>query len=52
MEAETLHLRDNFGFAVRFAELSDANRGRIERTIERLLVNRSRASDGWTFGES
>ena len=53
VEAETLHLRDNFGFAVRFAELSDANRGRIERTIERLLVNRSRsASDGWTFGES
>jgi len=53
VEAEALHLRDNFGFAVRFAELSDANRGRIERTIERLLVNRSSsASDGWTFGES
>ena len=33
MEAETLYPRDNFGFAVRFAELSDANRGRIERTI-------------------
>ena len=35
VEAETLYLRDNFGFAVRFVELSDANRGRIERTIER-----------------
>jgi hypothetical protein len=38
---------------VRFAELSDANRGRIERTIERLLVERSRSTrGGWTFGES
>lgn len=53
VEAETLHPRDNVGFAVRFAELSDANRRRIERTIERLLVDRSRsASGGWTFGES
>ncbi len=35
VEAETLYLRANFGFAVRFVDLSDANRGRIERTIER-----------------
>ena len=51
--AETLYLRENFGFAVRFVDLSDANRGRIERTIERLLVERSRSTTGgWTFGES
>jgi hypothetical protein len=48
VEAETQYLRDNFGFAVRFALLSDANRGRIERTIERSRC----ASGGWTFGES
>src|SRR5262245_11915676 len=49
VEAETLHLRENFGFAVRVMELSDGNRGRIERTIERLLIERSRStSAGWT----
>ncbi len=53
VEAETLYLRENFGFAVRFIELSDGNRGCIERAIERLLVERSRStSAGWTFGES
>jgi hypothetical protein len=53
VEAETLYLRENFGFAVRFSELSDANRGRIERTIERLLVERSSSARGaWTFGTS
>jgi len=53
VEAETVYQRPDFGFAVRFAELSDANRGRIERTIERLLVERSRSTrGGWTFGES
>jgi hypothetical protein len=53
VDVETLYLRDNFGFAVRFVELSDANRGRIERTIERLLVERSRhVTGGWTFGTS
>ena len=53
VDAETLHLRENFGFAVRFVELSDANRGRIARTIERLLVERSRrVTGGWTFGGS
>lgn len=51
--AETLYLRQNFGFAVRFVDLSDANRGRIERTIERLLIERSRSTTGgWGFGES
>ena len=53
VDVETLYLRDNFGFAVRFVELSDANRARIERTIERLLVERARhVTGGWTFGES
>ena len=53
VEAETVYLRENFGFAVRFIELSDGNRGRIDRTIERLLVERSRStSAGWTLGES
>jgi hypothetical protein len=53
VEAETLYPRENFGFAVRLLELSDGNHGRIERTIERLLVERSRgAGGGWTFGES
>jgi hypothetical protein len=53
VDAETLYLRDNVGFVVRFVELSDANRGRIERTIERLVVERSRqVTGGWTFGES
>jgi uncharacterized OsmC-like protein len=53
VDAEALYVRENFGFAVRFVELSDANRDRIERTIERLLVERSRTvTGGWTFGES
>lgn len=37
VEAETLYLRNHFGFAVTFLDLSEANRGRIERTIERQL---------------
>jgi hypothetical protein len=52
IEAETVYLRENFGFAVRFISLSDANRARIERTIERVLVERARTNGGWTFGES
>ena len=36
VEAETVLLRQRFGFAVTFVRLSDANRARIERTIERL----------------
>ena len=53
VDAETLYLRDNFGFAVRFIDLSDANRSRIARTIERLLVERSRhMTGGWTLGQS
>jgi|RhiMethySRZTD1v2_1073278.scaffolds.fasta_scaffold03035_5 PilZ domain-containing protein len=47
LDAETVHLRNNFGFAVRFVGLSAANRGRIERTMERLLVERS---GGWLLG--
>ena len=44
---------EHFGFAVRFVELSDPNRGRIARTIERLLVERSRhLTGGWTFDDS
>jgi hypothetical protein len=53
LDAETLHLRDNFGFAVQFVDLTDANRRRLERTIERLLVERSHGrTGGWTFGRS
>ena len=53
VDAEALYVRDNFGFAVRFVELSDPNRGRIARTIERLLVERSRhLTGGWTFDDS
>ena len=44
VDAETLYLRANFGFAVRFADLSAANHSRIARTIERLLVERSRGA--------
>jgi hypothetical protein len=52
IDAETVYLRDSFGFAVRFVDMSPANRGRIERTIERLVVERTRPNGGWTFGES
>jgi hypothetical protein len=52
VDAETLYLRDNFGFAVRFMDLSEPNRGRIERTIERLLIERAQPGGGWTLGES
>ena len=52
LEAETLYLRDNFGFAVRFIGLSGSNRARIERTIERVLVERARSDGGWTLGKS
>ena len=52
LDAETLYLRDNFGFAVRFIELSDPNRGRIERTIERLLIERARSDGGRKLGAS
>ena len=53
LDAQTLYVRENFGFAVRFTELSEANRRRIERTIERILVERSRSASGaWTSGES
>jgi PilZ domain len=53
LEAQTLYLRENFGFAVRFVGLSEANRARIERTIERLLLERARVGKpgGWTFGQ-
>jgi hypothetical protein len=49
-DVETLYLRPNFGFAVRFIDMSAANQGRIARTIERLVVERTRhATGGWTF---
>lgn len=51
LDAEILYLRDKVGFAVRFIALSEPNRRRIDRTIERMMVERSR-SVGWTFGES
>jgi len=50
VDAETIYMRDNFGFAVRFVAMNEANRARIERTIERLLVERSRGGQGgWIF---
>jgi hypothetical protein len=51
LDAEAIYLRNNFGFAVRFIGLSAANRSRIERTIEGLLIERSRRG-GWTLGKS
>jgi hypothetical protein len=34
---ETLYMRENYGFAVKFIEVDEGNRGRLERTVERLL---------------
>jgi hypothetical protein len=35
--AETLYLRENYGFAVKFVDMDDEVRGRLERVIDRLL---------------
>jgi hypothetical protein len=51
LDAETVYLRANFGFVVRFVELSNGNRGRIDRSLERMLVDRSHGA-GWRLGES
>ena len=47
LEAETLHEREHHGFAVGFIDLDEANRGRIERTIARVLEGSP--EDGWSF---
>jgi hypothetical protein len=47
VEAETLYRRDHFRLAVKFVSLSDANRVRIERTIERLRVRQP--NDVWNL---
>jgi hypothetical protein len=46
---ETLYVRESYWFAVKFIEVDEANRGRIERTVERLL-DRS-AEDDWRVDE-
>jgi hypothetical protein len=48
VEAETLYPREHFGFAVTFVDVSDANRARIERTIDRVLAEQADAA--WTLG--
>ena len=48
VEAETLYRRDHFRLAVKFVSLSDANRVRIERTIERVRTSQPRSV--WTLG--
>jgi len=47
VDAETLGPRAGGGFAVKFIHLSPANRGRIERTIDRSMVER--AQGAWTL---
>lgn len=48
VEAETLYRRDHFRLAVKFVSLSDANRVRIERAIERGRV--AQAHSLWRLG--
>lgn len=52
VDAETLRPRHNVGFDVRFVDLSEANRGRIGRTIERLFERSRRAANTWGLGGS
>jgi hypothetical protein len=36
VQAEIVRLRANYGFAVKFVDLDDDSRGRLERALERL----------------
>jgi hypothetical protein len=36
VKAKTLYLRENFGFAVRFLDMDDETRGKLERSLEQL----------------
>ena len=47
VNAETLGPRPGGGYAVKFVNLSDPNRARIERTIERPLTERTHGA--WTL---
>ena len=38
LDAETLYTRPNYGFAVRFVDVTDEKRRRLERVIDRLLT--------------
>jgi hypothetical protein len=37
VQAQTLYVREGYGFAVHFTEMDEATRQRLERAIERLL---------------
>ena len=38
LQAEALYLRPDYGFAVRFVDVSDETRAKLERVIERRLT--------------
>jgi hypothetical protein len=48
VEADRAYSVEHFGFVVTFVRMSDANRARIERTIERQTVQPSQRV--WTLG--
>jgi hypothetical protein len=43
MEAETVDVREGHGVAVRFVDMSDEARARLERTVARLSAEQSRS---------
>ena len=47
LQSETLYMRENYGFAVKFIDVDEGNRARISRTIERLLCGS--AEDDWSL---
>jgi hypothetical protein len=46
VEAETLAVREDYGCAVKFVSVDEANQRRIERTTARVL---DRSPEGWSF---
>lgn len=38
LEGDTLYIRPDFGFAVKFVDMGDETRGRLERVIARVLT--------------
>jgi hypothetical protein len=44
LEAETLYLRDNFGFAVKFVGMDEDARVKLARAVLRLLREQKRAN--------
>jgi hypothetical protein len=47
IQGEAVRVHEDYGFAVKFVEVSEANRARLERAIERLL-ERAPKND-WTL---